>query len=150
MGIQDVGAARWCDNCSVQFVAHSTKARFCSSKCKQQDYRKRKTENSNTKRLPGRPAGNRVCNHCGKRFVGRSDAKFCKGSCRTMANRQRQRETWLMVKRETIFTDFDIYDTADRLGWSFWYKEIEKWGYVWIDSQEQYWRAGLAEAAKLI
>lgn len=55
-----------------------------------------------------------------------------------------------MVKRETIFTDFDIYDTADRLGWSFWYKEIEKWGYVWIDSQEQYWRAGLAEAAKLI
>lgn len=151
MGIQEDGSARWCEVCDKQFVAFSPRAQYCSQACKQKAWRLKKSGHSNTNRSPGRPVHKVTCRHCGRKFnARRTDAKFCSQSCRTLANRARHHETYLMFKRETLFDAYDFFSTVDRNGWEFMYKQIEEWGYVWIESKEQYWRKGMAEACRLI
>ncbi len=81
--------AHKCDNCKKAFQPTKIDQKYCSARCRQAAYRKRKQaearRNTKGKERPLSPA---TCKHCDGAFWARTErAVFCSTSCRTLYHR---------------------------------------------------------------
>lgn len=71
-----------CQHCSRPFIG-STRAKWCSSRCRNDAYMERR-------RIRKEAARHKECVHCGEPFVAqRVDAKYCTNMCRQRSYRWR-------------------------------------------------------------
>ena len=117
-----------CAVCGDKFAARTRKARFCSARCRQADYRRRKQEARIKAAIAGEPSNgrtqseitaaqlqtkratfeDRVCERCGERFSadGTQGAKvYCSNACKQAAYRARK-------KRERIEAELSFLEAA--------------------------------------
>lgn len=79
--------AHKCPSCKKAYQAIKVSQIYCSAKCRQAAYRKRKTEQP-YRRQKEHPAIVLICNHCSGTFwAKRKTAWFCSTSCRTLYHR---------------------------------------------------------------
>ncbi len=133
-----------CEQCGAVFFAASRRAKYCSCACKQRAYRQSKSLSAGRNTISRKPgSGARLvlmCKHCGTKFTPiRSDAKFCKQSCRVMSNRAKQNQTWRLITALTTMTDFEVFDHAAEFGWSGMYQMCSKLDYYY-DETIRNWR----------
>jgi hypothetical protein len=77
-----------CHQCRKSFTARRVDAKYCSHRCRQAAYEKRKMTAKAIKRTQEIPLIVAVCNHCTGTFWAKSKrAQFCSTSCRVMHHR---------------------------------------------------------------
>lgn len=81
--------AHKCTQCRKAFAARKIDQKYCSPKCRQAAYRKRRASTSKRHKQPVTPALiPTMCSHCNGTFwAQRSTAQFCSTSCRTLYHR---------------------------------------------------------------
>jgi len=81
--------AHKCDNCKKAFQHTKIDQKYCSARCRQAAYRKRKQSSSERKaKGKERSLSPVTCHHCGGSFWAKTDrAVFCSTSCRTLHHR---------------------------------------------------------------
>lgn len=81
--------AHKCPSCKNTYKATKISQIYCSAKCRQAAYRKRKRQQTKTRRSrEEKPLYVPTCEHCGGTFwAKRQKARFCSTSCRTMYHR---------------------------------------------------------------
>jgi len=78
-----------CKYCRRAYVQTKVDQKYCSAKCRQAAYRRRKPQGmGKTSLTPEKPLLVAFCEHCGGSFwAQRGRARFCSTSCRTLYHR---------------------------------------------------------------
>ena len=85
-----------CECCGKEFIAKSSKAKYCSSYCKG------KVNGQKRAKLDNKNAVVKNCLYCGKEFIGHYNRKYCCKECQDAVENKKARDLHIQQREQNL------------------------------------------------